>query len=401
MAWQDRIRPASYTSPSGARFTFDFENVSREVNKKTSTYDFPDAEGTYVQDLGKTGKRYPLRIIFWGDNYDEIATEFEDAVSETGIGLLEHPMYGPVDVIAVDSIVRRDDLKTAANQAIIQITFWETIRLIYPISQIDGVSSISSTIDSYNIASADTLNNNLDISDQAKQVNIRNKYNSLLSPATNTLRQIADNTTAVQQQFNAIERSINQGIDTLVGKPLTLAFQTNILLQAPARAVSAIGARFEAYSNLAQSITSTSESGNNFYISDLFASSYVSAMAVTIINTEFETKTQAIESAETIIDTFEAVQSWREDNLESPDTGEAYQQLQELLALSVGYLVDISFRLKQERRLILDRSRTIIDLVAEIFGVVDEALDRFIIDNDLSGSEILEIPRGKEIVYFI
>ena len=53
MAWQDRIVEAAYTSPSGERLTFDYENVSKSVEKKTTAFEFPDADGTFVQDLGR------------------------------------------------------------------------------------------------------------------------------------------------------------------------------------------------------------------------------------------------------------------------------------------------------------------------------------------------------------
>ena len=51
MAWNDRIREAAYTSPSGERIIFGYENVSRKIDKKTTGFDFPDADGTFVQDL--------------------------------------------------------------------------------------------------------------------------------------------------------------------------------------------------------------------------------------------------------------------------------------------------------------------------------------------------------------
>ena len=50
MGWQDRVKEGAYTSPSGLRFVFDFEDVSVLPPKKTKGFDFPDAVGTYVQD---------------------------------------------------------------------------------------------------------------------------------------------------------------------------------------------------------------------------------------------------------------------------------------------------------------------------------------------------------------
>ena len=83
------------------------------------------------------------------------------------------------------------------------------------------------------------------------------------------------------------------------------------------------------------------------------------------------------------------------------DTGEIYQPLQDAVALSAGFLVQLSFTLVQERRFILQRSRTIIDLVGELYGTVDDQLDFFLNTNDLSGDDIIELPAGREVVYYV
>lgn len=94
MSWQDRLAEAAYTSPSGVRQTFTYEDVIEEFSKKTAAFDFADADGTFIQDLGNTGKRYPLRVIFWGDNYDQEAAAFMGLLRERGAGRLETPIYG-------------------------------------------------------------------------------------------------------------------------------------------------------------------------------------------------------------------------------------------------------------------------------------------------------------------
>ena len=112
----------------------------------------------------------------------------------------------------------------------------------------------------------------------------------------------------------------------------------------------------------------------------------------------------ALAVAEIILDTFASIVTWRDNNYESLgfiDTGELYQKLQQSVALVAGYLVQISFSLKQERIIVLDRARTIIDLTAELYGTIDGKLDFLIESNDLTGSEIIEIPKGRKIVYYI
>lgn len=412
MPWTDRLKEAAYTSPSGTRLVFLYEDVSRIVSKKTSGFNFPDADGTFVQDLGHTGRRYPLRVIFAGADYDLQAEVFEGLLLERGTGVLEHPLYGPVDVVPFGDIKRTDRLKTAANQAVIEVTFWATIGLIYPSSQADPASAVLAAVEEYNTAAAAALAETTDLDNTVDAATFRGDYLALLDGASSGLQGIADTQDDVLQQFEAINDSINQGIDVLIADPLTLAFQTAILIQTPARAITAIGARLEAYRALSAGIFAgaPAEPGNDprpvnrFRAQDLYGATYVTGAVVSVVNTQFEIRTDALSAADLLLAQLEAATVWRDDNFSSLnviDTGEAYQQLQEAVALAAGFLVQISFSLKQERRLVLTSARTMIDLAAELYGSVDDQLDFFIETNGLTGSEILELPRGREIVYYV
>jgi len=414
MAWNDRLREAAYTSPSGTRLTFSYENVRKSFEKKTAGFEFPDADGTFVQDQGHTGRRYPLRVFFWGAEYDVEAEAFEAALLERGTGKLDHPIYGVVDVVPFGEVTQRDDLKIAANQAVFEVTFWETIGLVYPTAQTDPASAVASAVAAYNDTAAEEFELDIDLDSAVEQAGFKNLYQFALDGVTGVLQPIADAQETVRKQFDAIVDSVNQGIDILIADPLTLAFQTVLLIQAPARAFASIKARLEAYGNLASSITSgddaiassglDSQNSNDFHTKDLYVSTFVTGSIVSVLNNQFTTKPEALAAAEVILVQFASVTEWRDDNfqsLEEVDTGEAYQRLQEAVALTAGFLVEISFSLKQERRIVLDRNRTIIDLAAELYGSVDDQLDFLISSNALTGSEILELPRGREIVYYL
>ncbi len=417
MAWQDRIRQAAYTSSSGVYTAFDYEDVSKTIDKKTASFTFPDADGTYVQDLGHTGRRYPLRVIFWGDDHDEDAERFEGALLERGIGVLTHPLYGTLDVIPFGAISFRSDLKTAANQTIIDITFWETIGLVYPTSQVDPASAVVKSVDEYNAAAAETLDATADIDSAVEQATFKAQYNALLGSVKSGLDAIASVQENVEKTFNAINDSINNGIDTLISQPLTLAFQTVQLIQAPARAITAITARLEAYKNLGSQIIDNvkaisipgldSANSNEYHTKDMYASTYITGAILSTVNNQFTTKSDALLAADSITQQMDNLQQWRDDNLVSLsqiDTGEAYQKLQEAVALTIGFLVEISFTLKQERRIILQSPHTVIDLIAELYPVntiIDDEIDFFINSNMLNGDEILELPRGRELVYYV
>ena len=422
MSWADRLLEAAYTSPGGTRLTFDYEDVRKTVEKKGTAFGFADADGTYIQERGHTGQQIPMRVILWGEDYDLKADAFDALLLERGTGKLEHPKYGTVDVVPFGAITRRDDLKTAANQAIIEVTFWETTGLLYPSSQSDPAGSVLSAVSEYNDSMAEEFADVLGFDSTVQGVNFRNEYLALLDTAEGGLQALADVQDDVRVQFNAIVDSINTGIDVLISQPLTLAFQTALLIQAPARALANIEARLSAYRDLADSVLSNGSAAaspdrqvasNVFRTRDLYASTYVSGAVLSTVNAQFTTKTEAITAAQFVLARMDEVTVWRDDNFTAiaaltdttivaqVDTGTSYQQLQEAVALCAGFLVEISFSLKQERRVVLDRDRNFVDLCAELYGQTDEVYNFFILSNDLSGDEYTNIERGREIVYYI
>lgn len=411
MAWTDRLKEAAYISPTGSRHPFEFENVSNTRGKKTTNFEFPDADGTYVQESGSTGRSFPLRCIFWGADYDQRADEFDAALFEPGTGKLEHPIYGTVDVVPIGIVTRRDDLKTAANQAIVEVTFMSTIGLIYPSAQNDPASEVLAAVDDFNTELAGEFEKNIGLDTAVDKATFRSEYTAFLDQVSAGLQGVADTVAEVQSEFNAIKDSINRGIDVLIGEPLTLAFQTMQFIQSPARARALITAKLSAYGNLATAIiknnsgeTQVAADRIDFYTKDLYAATYVTGSVLSTVSAQFATRAAAIEAAALVLEQFDEVSAWKDESLtalNAIDTGGAYQQLQAAVALTAGYLVEISFTLKSERRIVLDRARTIVDLTAEIYGNVDDNLDLLISSNDLSGSEILEIPKGKEVVYYV
>lgn len=414
MSWQDRIQEAAYTSPSGERFTFDFEDVRTTVEKRTSAFEFPDVDGTYVQDLGRAGRRFPLRMFFWGDNCDTDAEALDAALLERGQGKLEHPMYGTFDVVPFGMITRRDDLKTSANQAVLEVTFYETTGTAYPTGQADPLAAVEEAIEEAQEQAAEQFSEAADLAGAIEKATLKSQIGALIDKATGALGPIANTVASVERKFNAIKDSINGGIDLLIGKPLTLGFQVSQLLLVPSQAIANVTARLSAYRDLARSLISgdgaiaapglDSRNANEFHARDLFASNYVTASVASVVANTFATKPEALAAAETLFELLDDVTEWRDSNFESLgeiDPGGAYQKVQEAVALAAGFLVQISFTLRQERRVVLDRARTPIELVSELYGEIDEQLDFFISSNDLTGSEILEIPEGREVVYYI
>ncbi len=429
MSWEDRITEMIYTSPSGRVFTGIFEDVSKDIIKKTTAFNFPDVDGTFVQDLGKNGRRYPIRWIFSGEDYDQEAESFDTAIEEKGPGILQHPLYGTFDVVPFGTIKRRDDLVTAANQAVYDITFYETIKIIFPISELSAENSMKAGIQDFSGAAAENY-------DSALSVDLAQEITGYIDSAKSGLRKIkkamakvAATTAAIERAFNDVANILDETITTLVGGPLLIATQMIALTRLPSQAAGSIQSKLDAYGNLLTSLTTgannqftqglDSQAGNAYTNNNLIASLAVLGSIESTIseNTVFTTRTETIEAIENLDQKLTDYITWSDLNREplvqgvlptrEPgtndliDTGESYQQLLNVFAISQGRLTQIAFSALQERSVILDRDRTFIDFSAEFYGQLDEQYDFIINSCKLTGIELFELKKGREMVYYV
>lgn len=423
MAWQDRVRKGAYTSPSGARVEFDCVSVSRRTGKRTTAFEFNGVDGAYVQDNGYGARVYALRCLFSGSEHDRASTTFELALLERGEGRLEHPFYGTFNVVPHGEISRRDDLVSEANQSVVEATFWTTIGALYPSNQRNPTSEIMDSLASFGDAAAEQYSDAVALATRSAKESTKTTVQSLLSGINAALAEVARATPSVSREFNDALQTVDVGLAVLVDHPADMARNIVTTTELPATSAAAITDRLDAYGDLASGIFN-SRAGrpadafgglttlprrralvqNDFRAADLGAMSAVAGSVRSVLATTFETKPQAIEAAETVIAQFEALVAWRDGAfafLGTVDVGNSYGALQSAVALAAGYLVEVSFSLLPERRVVLDRPRAVIELCAELYGVVDEKLDFFISSNDLSGSEILELPAGKSVVFYV
>lgn len=419
-AWQGRLREAAYTTPTGTRILFAYEQVSRETEKRTAAFEFPDVDDAYVQDNGHGARKYPMRCIFWGDEHDRAASFFEAGLLERGIGRLEHPFYGAFDVIPFGGITRREDLVSEANQSIIEVTFWTTVRAVYPSDQRNPRNEVLSALDAFDLASAEQFAATADLRKAVAKANLMATVRELLRATSAALSGASSAVLKVNREFRDLQQTVNYGLDVLVGQPLQLALQVSNLIKAPARAVVGIASRLDAYGQLAQRIIASYASTgdtygtafqslrlrarNDFAMADLSALNAVGGSTLSVVENAFTTKSEAIAAVETLFTQLDEVVAWRDQryaDLDVVDTGASYQAIQQAVALAAGYVLQSSFSLAAERRVVLDRPRTIIDLAAELYGSVDDKLDFLISSNNLTSDQILELQRGQVISYYV
>ncbi len=425
MSWKERLREGAITLPNAERFIFEFEDVEKEVKKKSSVFTFASKDGALVQDFGLGAVSFPLSIFFSGDNYDLVADNFETSAAFPGTSLLEHPIYGNHDVV-IESYTRTDRLKTAGNQAQFDLVMTETIVEAIPVSAAEGKSTI-----------VGNLNDLSDIQQDAFDVNYEAVSN--LATAKNRITQFTKDFSSAfegligvnQQISDAFDNNINfinDNIDELLEDAPALAATIYSLVRIPARSTASVQSRVQAYiDTLGFQLIQIEGAGIDLFNQrterQLSATASLAAMAESTLFAENDliTKADATGLASDILEQYRLVQEFLDqeefnalsDNLENRyavNDGIA-QSIKSITSATAGNLVRLSFSLKQERIIFTQNTDTIITLCQELYGGKVEdpivegltitKLDFFVDTNILTGEELILIPKDREIKYYI
>ena len=404
--WQDDIQQLKYTSPSGKEFIFQYENLSIEVDKKTTEFQFAEKDGVYIQDNGRAGRSFPFTLFFVGEDYNITADNFLLALEEKGIGKLEHPLYGNRDVIPTGKITRRDDLINEANQAVFSITFSETIKdIFFPSSTADAVSNVGSALTNVQVVIAEKFSLNIILSKLSDKSNLATRMTEQLQILASKFNKLIEFASDVKAQFDTIKTSVENTVNEVFDLASTIKSQIITLIRLPAKIITDAKTKIQTYINYIDDILADfgiSISINNYFET---ASNYMTGIAAScesVLNSYIPTRNLAIELSEKILIMFDDLKDFQDEyltELSIIDSGEDYQALSELISQITGYLIALSFSLPSEKSIILGEERNIIELCSEIYGDIDR-LDYFIGTNDFTADEIEILPAGKEVIYY-
>jgi hypothetical protein len=412
MAWDDRLIPAVYISPSGIPFTFLYENVSVETDKKTATFVFPEINGAFIQDLGRAGRRFPLVLFFSGEDHDIISDAFRAAVEEKGIGTLIHPRYGIKQVVPTGTITQRDDLVTGANQTAFSITFSETLTgLTFPSSIENVITQMKTAYAVFQQATSLQFADDIILNTANEIVSIQEKFDLQRFVIEDVFQNIIKVSEDVFTAFQTVNNSLKENISEIADFPDIVGSQLITLMRIPTQTDITINEKIDLYNGIINTELQTNYSKlqyanepNNLFVSaTLQVYSALQASCESVLIGEIKTRQEAIVLSEKILDSFDSIQTWVDDNirnLESIDTGQSYSSLIEAVTITIVYLIDLAFELPSEKFLILDEERNIIELVSELYQDLDQ-LDFFITSNNLTCDEIEILPQGKEVVYYV
>ena len=449
MAWNDEIQEAAYNSPSGKRQTFIYENVSRETDLKTASFVFPELDGALIQSLGLGGRTFPLKCIFSGASCNKEADSFEKLLSERGHGILEHPVYGKINVVPTGKIKRTDNILDGANESSVEVTFSETlVDKEEPSSEVATADKLNAAMDEYeNSAAADFAGNIYTDSIEDKmqlQVVMKSNANSTFKGVEKMIKAAPKNKkrTNLFQWYDSAKRFINSIIDNVdkIGTFANEVATTTIkMIRLPSQITSDAFSKLAGYQLMIRDIANnvkadpfgTKAVTNQWAATTLAWGSMIAALSYGVANTaaeqstnqgtsnpteddsdysdgntggSFASRSDVLETAAQIAASFAEYSAYIDSQNRKNafvDTGETYEKLLNVVTYSLRSLEETSFNLPVTRIIRLDRDRQLFELLAELYGKDGfNRQDQFINDNKLTADEIVLIPMGREVRYY-
>lgn len=135
MAWQDNLIPAAFR---GVPFHWDATEL--QGGRRVALFEFPQVDGGFSEDMGRSLRRYPVTAYVLGDDYFDQRDALIAALEQAGPGTLDHPYLGSIQVQVVAPFRMREEQREG-RMARFTIDFVEAGGLPAPRAQSDTAST--------------------------------------------------------------------------------------------------------------------------------------------------------------------------------------------------------------------------------------------------------------------
>jgi len=412
MSYLERLRPASFVAPSGEEFFFLVNSLERSSGKKGASQEILDSDESISQDQGNKATTFPVKAYFPGADYDFEVDPFYDALEQKYTqetpGLLKHPRWGDITVFPF-SWVQREELIDGARIGRIDIAFREVFPKVYPAIEEPSLEDSLTNLDELEAISED-LSGNIDVSNLQAESNLFGKISDAVGIIANTLQDVSD-------AFQTIQSEVNNLID-IGGDIVDIIATTQRLIRTPGRIIDSTLNKINNYKAMVEQLvdnfndeseTSPINRRNNAITMQLLAGFGSAATAEAAGFTDYSIREQAVDAIDLVNDTLDVYNTGFENARTDGVVGEEFSGDHNFYSLMIDTITRVNniilnqaFSLKAEKIIVLKNNSDIITLCYENYGAVDnDTIDFFINTNRFIDDEFIEIPAGREVVFYV
>jgi hypothetical protein len=408
MSWVDRVADDFIIiTGDGKEYRPLWTPLSKTIEYNIAEFEFPNLRGTLVQRGTPRGRKYELEIFFQGEDHLELSDTFEESANDDRAWIVTHPLYGRIIVQPIG--LQIDSSKY--NVTRINGTLIETITEENPKTSVDPVDKIYNDRESVDEALAAAYAK--DVIPNTDDINALSSNNQTLYNAGSKKVKITENAEAYFNFFN----SANSAIINATSEPLAAIRALQTAISYPAMFVDSVKNRFtiliEQFQLLSSTVSNiTSRSGKKTYENN--AGTIISSMALaasTPQNGDYGNRRDVNSITEQLIachdqylldlDSMQSLDGARTDSF-IPDA-DGQMALTALVNFTISNLYKIALNAKQERSVILTEDSNVILLAHRFYGLSsdDSTIDDLIRNNSIGLNELLQVRKGRTIVYYV
>lgn len=404
MSWIEKVKNnIIIITGDGKEYSVVWKNANKALSFNLAIFDFPEIGGSLIKRSKPKGNKYSIEFYFQGDDHLEQAAAFEISAKDSRTWIVKHPYYGDLNCHPTDLLFGNSEL----NLTKITGSILETIDDVYPKQVEDPVSQIiilqelqfeaTLTLVSIVKPEPEQVQGLLEFVDETT-----NKFAKFIKLAEDLakLKQLA--TEAVNKVNNAIAdvTSAIRAVQNLILFPLIL--QASI--------VSKLTMLSDAFDDLKGTLGITPSDKDKVFFEALGANIMAGFARVSIEDPDYISRNQTLEVAAIVADIYNDYLT-QLDLLQDPraDVEESYvpdytitNNTEVIIENAISNLFTITFEGKQEHSIILDNDSNLILLSHRFYGSKEDSLiEKFMDENNIGLSEMFEIKKGRQLLYYV
>jgi hypothetical protein len=410
MSWVERLKTGIKITTGDGQLYEPLSLVASNVKSfefNISEFEFPEVEGTKVDRRLKKGTRYPLDFFFQGENNIDEANRFEQSSRDLRPWTILHPVFG--QFIAHPLSIEFDH--SGMNLTRISVTVVETITDAGPRMILDVFGTANEAVEAASETSGDVAEL---ISPSVSDINTMSATTDDLYSQAQGL--ISNDVTAAEY-FNLYMTAKNKISTTLNDGNFAVAEAIDAFISFPAQFDTDIKSKLQIFQAQAASFSSILESllnKNSKAIFETQKGAVVLAAVQSSLNapeSDYQNAVDVIFVIEQLlsiynqfVDELQVLQSPNGTEVDSylPNADFMYQ-LNFAVNYTVSNLFQIALTAQQERIIYLENDSNAIVLAHRFYGLEDNdsTIQRFIETNNIQLNELLQLKKGRKIVYYV
>ncbi|MDR2490277.1 MAG: DNA circularization N-terminal domain-containing protein [Spirochaetaceae bacterium] len=426
MSWADRVLDEILlVSPSNVPLPAYWQPNKTNFSRRVAIHEIPHVNGAYIQDMGAGPRKYPITLMYAGENCDLLSKTAENLLYyEQGAWTVVHPTEGFLRLNLI-SCKREYDPINSGGMVILE-TEWVAVGLEKENSI--GINKIQFIATACAALAAITI----EVVTQTVKIVQRGLLNKFVSGQITKINRILDGITLSGDVKNLVNVILNesQHIDATNMETFnSLIITAGVTAQTNTEDVSAMAVcnrikdksiafckaieeQSHIYTNLGGNFATLMV--NDAVSNELYAASCIIAFAQTITTNPIQNRDECLVLIEQFNDMYnnfiyeQNIYEQKSSILELSKQYIAFSQsmieLEKLRSFVISFLLNELFNLKAVRKITLEKPSTLINIAYKYMGAdagtIDEKIATLITSNQLKGKEIILLPKGKTITIY-